>query len=355
MEMNQNNRVPMVYQDDEISLKDLVIKVQNWVHIIKAKWLALLIAGVLGAILGFLYGKFKTVHYTAELVFVTAEADKGGLGKLSALGSQFGFDLGLGSSAGAFGGDNLLELMKSRRLVEQTLFDSLEHEGRRYRLLEYFILRDSSSRGKSETPEVNLKGILVREDCDFRADSLLKVVYKKITKKALSVVAQDEDLAFKRVRFTDIDPVFAKAFVERLTANVTAFYLETKTKQSRSSIRMLERKADSVERELQKKMVSVAVQKDQNQFMISAQSTVPMVKQQMDVQILTTMFGEIVKNLELSKTMAAINEPLIQIIDVPRFPLEDDGGKALLYFLIGGILGGFMMLAWVVFRVLIDG
>jgi hypothetical protein len=276
------------------------------------------------------------------LVFLTAEAEKGGLGKLSALGSQFGFDLG-GGSSGAFGGDNLLELMKSRRLVEQTLFDSLEHEGRRYRFLEYFLLRDSSSRGKSETPPVDLGGIAVREDCGFRQDSLLKEVYDLITKKALVVEAQDKDLAFKRVAFSDIDPVFAKNFVERLTENVTAFYLETKTRQSRENIRMLEKKADSIERVLQSKMVSAAIQRDQNQFLTNTEGTVQMVKQQMEVQLLTTMYGEVVKNLELSRTMSAHSQPLIQVIDRPRFPLEDDGGGLLKFLLFGGLLGGILM------------
>jgi len=61
---------------------------------------------------------------------------------------------------------------------------------------------------------------------------------------------------------------------------------------------------------------------------------------------LQTMYGEVVKNLELSKTMAAIEEPLIQVIDVPRYPLEDDGGVALLYFLLGGLLASLLMVGY---------
>jgi hypothetical protein len=344
--MVQETRPQIQFQNDEISLRDIVLKVREWIAILKSKWLSLLLAGLIGGGVGFAYAYFKKTIYKAELVFVTAEADKGGLGKLSALGSQFGFDLG-GGSSGAFGGDNLLELMKSRRLVEQTLFDSLEHEGRRYRLLEYFLFRDSSFRGKSETPPVNLSGIGTRKDCGFRQDSLLKEVYDLITKKALVVEAQDKDLAFKRVEFSDIDPVFAKHFIERLTENVTSFYLETKTRQSRQNIRMLERKADSIERVLQSKMVSAAIQRDQNQFLTNAQGTVQMVKQQMEVQMLTTMYGEVVKNLELSKTMAAIDEPLIQVIDVPRYPLDMLAASKTKGLILGGIIGVLVMLVWV--------
>jgi len=59
----------------------------------------------------------------------------------------------------------------------------------------------------------------------------------------------------------------------------------------------------------------------------------------MEVQMLQTMYGEVVKNLELSKTMAAIDEPLIQVIDVPRYPLNHDGGGMLKYLLVGGVIG----------------
>ena len=324
------------FRDDEISLRDLVIKIQNTYRILLKNWWKLAIAGIIGAGLGLVYTWVKKTKYTAELVFVTAEAEEGGLSKLSAIGSQFGFDFG-GGSSGAFGGDNLLELMKSRLLVEQTLFDSLSHEGRRYRLLEYYLRRDSLE--KSKTSAVPLSGIINRESCGFRQDSLLKEVYKRITQGGLVVENQDKELAFKKVAFTDVDPVFAKAFVENLTENVTDFYLETKFRQARSNIRLLERKADSVERVLRSRMVSVAVQRDQNQFLTNSEGTVQMVKQQMEVQLLTTMYGEVVKNLELSRTMAAHNQPLIQVIDRPRFPLEDDGGGLIKYLVLGGLLG----------------
>jgi hypothetical protein len=51
--------------------------------------------------------------------------------------------------------------------------------------------------------------------------------------------------------------------------------------------------------------------------------------------------------------MAAIEEPLIQVIDVPRYPLEDDGGGVLKYLVIGGVLGGFLMMVWVIFKALL--
>ena len=53
--------------------------------------------------------------YTATLTFALEEGESGD-GSLSGLASQFGYNIG-GSGGGAFSGDNLLELMKSRRLI----------------------------------------------------------------------------------------------------------------------------------------------------------------------------------------------------------------------------------------------
>jgi len=289
----------------------------------------------------------KTTTYKAELVFVTAEGDEGRMGKLSSLGSQFGLNLGGGSSS-AFGGENLLELMKSRRLVEQTLFDSMTNkQGQRVRLLERYLLRDTANITE-ETVPVKLQA--TNEKPNYRQDSLLASIHHSITEEKLSVARVDEEKAFIKVEFNDQDEYFAKAFVEHLTDNVTSFYLQTKTRQSKENIQMLELKADSIEKELSKAMVAAAISKDQNKFVTNTRGLVQSAKKQMQAQMLSTMYGEVVKNLELSKTMAAHNEPLIQVIDAPRFPLEKDKASKLKGLVFGGVIAGFLMALWIIGR-----
>ena len=236
----QDHRLPNPQpNEDEITLKDIVLKIKEWYRLLLGHWKLLLLAGVVGGGIGLGSALLKTTMYKAELVFVTAEA-KGGASKLASLGSQFGFNLGSGSS-GAFGGDNLLELMKSRRLVEQTLFDSMYNEqGERVRLLERYLLRDSAEQNQDNPPVALLNS---NETPNYRQDSLLAKIHSAITRENLSVAKQDEEKAFIAVSFKDQDEFFAKAFVEHLTDNVTSFYLETKTRQSKENIAMLEQKA----------------------------------------------------------------------------------------------------------------
>ena len=331
--------------DDEITLKDIILKVQQWYRLLLGKWKLLFLAGVLGAAIGLVSALLKTTTYKAELVFVTAEGDEGAMGKLASLGSQFGLNLG-GSSSSAFGGENLLELMKSRRLVEQTLFDSMTNEqGKRVRLLERYLLRDTANITE-ETVPVELQA--TNENPNYRQDSLLASIHQFITEEKLSVARVDEEKAFINVEFNDQDEYFAKAFVEHLTDNVTSFYLQSKTRQIKENIQMLELKADSIEKELSKAMVAAAISKDQNKFVTNTQGLVQSAKKQMQAQMLSTMYGEVVKNLELSKTMAAHNEPLIQVIDAPRFPLEKDKASKLKSLVFGGVIAGFLMALWII-------
>ena len=93
--------------------------------------------------------------------------------------------------------------------------------------------------------------------------------------------------------------------------------------------------------ELENAMVSAGRANDANMFTVQSAAKVSSLEKQMKVTMLTTLYGELVKNLELSKTMAAREEPLITIIDRPHYPLRvrESGLKGALF---GGVIGGFL-------------
>ena len=123
---------------------------------------------------------------------------------------------------------------------------------------------------------------------------------------------------------------------------MTEFYVETKTGQMRKNVKMMEHKVDSVKQALGQAMYGVASEVDGNQFLVRDVAKVPQAKKQLEIQVLSTMYGELIKNLELSRTMMAKDQPLIQLIDQPRFPLEKKktsklltaiGGSSVAFFL----------------------
>jgi hypothetical protein len=317
---------PVNQQTDEISLKELIQKAGEIVSYLKTQWWKLVLLGLLGGIAGFFYAKFQKPKYTAKLTFALAEGgDK--MGGISSIASQFGMDLG-GGSAGAFSGDNLLELMKSRLLIEKTLLTPVDSFGKTKLLVNQYIdfnkPKKSKPRKSSDPIPVmfNLVNIENREFSIYQDSFLAKLSKDFIEDNQLKVSKLDKKLSMVSVSFTSEDEWFSKNFTQVLTQNVTEFYVETKTGQMRKNVRMLEHKVDSVKQALGRAMYGAASEVDGNQYLVRGVAKVPQARKQLEIQVLSVAYGEMIKNLELSRTMMAKDQPLIQLIDQPRFPLE---------------------------------
>jgi uncharacterized protein involved in exopolysaccharide biosynthesis len=124
---------------DGISIKDLILKIGKWRKYLISKWKIILIAAIIGGAIGLVYAILKKTIYKAELSFALEDekSSASGLGSALGLASQFGIDLGGGG--GAFSGDNLLELMKSRSIVESTLLTPITIKGKTQTLAELYI------------------------------------------------------------------------------------------------------------------------------------------------------------------------------------------------------------------------
>ena len=326
---------------DEITLRDIVLSVQGALRYLKTKWLFLLLAGLLGSVLGYLHAKFKPLTHTATLVFAFSESPDA-KSSLSGIASQFGVNLG-GGGEGAFQGDNLLELMKSRTLVEKALMQQAEVGGKTDFLVNH-IIRHEYKRG--ETKEERQHDVLFKDSNRFfLGDSFLGVYHRAILENnQLAVSKKDDELAFVEVSFTSQNDTVSKVFVEGLVYQATELYRELKMKRFSSTVQLLDKKIDSVEVELRKSMYSVAAQEDQGSLYIRSTPQVGQVRSQYKAQVLGTMHAELVKNAELQKTLMAQQEPLFEIIDRPVYPLETKRLSRLLALVLGGFGGVFVLM-----------
>ena len=331
------NQEPRPIADDEITLTDIYVKVKEWSAYLWKRKVSILMVSVVFAAAGYLKVKFSKPAYTATLTFSLEQG--GGKGSnLAGLASQFGFSMG-GDGGGMFAGENLLTLMKSRRMVQDVLLSPVTINGDSILLVNQFI--ETLPELKESWDSLGLYPVTLNKPFDRTQDSAIGVLYAMISDKALAVTKQDEALSFVTLSYSGHDEAFAGAFVEQLTARATQFYIESKMANSHANISKLQRRVDSVSTELQIAMVGYASAQDQNSFTVQSTAKVPSVQKQMKVTMLTTLYGELVKNLELSKTMAAREEPLITIIDRPHYPLRVRESK-LKSALFGGLIGGFL-------------
>ncbi|EHQ27737.1 Wzz/FepE/Etk N-terminal domain-containing protein [Mucilaginibacter paludis] len=333
-------------KDDEISLKELILKFQEWWRYLLSKWVTILIAGIIGGALGFTYAYFKKPIYKAELSFALEDDKAGGLGGAAGLASQFGFDLG-GSGGGAFSGDNLLELMKSRSMVEKTLLTPVNIKGKDETLAELYISFNKLRKGWENKPE--LKKIQFtpganRAEFSLQQDSVLGTFYNAITKSNLSVAKTDKKLSIVNIAVNSENELFSKYFVEILAKTVSDFYIATKTKKSVQNVSILQHQTDSVRRELNAAIYGVASSIDATPNANPGRQILrtPSQHRQVDVQANQAILTELVKNLEVSKVSLRKETPLIQVIDRPILPLEKEKSGKLKGLLIGGITLSFL-------------
>ena len=134
-------------------------------------------------------------------------------------------------------------------------------------------------------------------------------------------------------------------------------YIRYQTAQSNNSLEFLSSRADSVFIELENAEEEFAKVKDINQRIIKASGRLKELQLIRNVEVLNTMYIEIIKNLEISKITLLNQTPIIQIIDNPILPLNvDDGiGSSFLGLgLLAAFLGAFLSTGVLILRKLFN-
>ena len=344
------------FDNDEISLKELIFKIREWYQFLLTKWKLIVAVSAIGGAIGLTYAFFQKPIYKADLTFAMEDEKSGGGGLSGALGlaSSFGIDLGGGGAGGAFSGANLMALMKSRKIVEKTLLSPVEYKGKTISLADYYIEFNELREGWEKNP--NLKSIHFpitsdRSNFTLQQDSVLKNIFIGIITDNLSVGQSDKKISIINVTLNSIEEIFSKEFCETLAKVTSDYYVEIKSKKSRMNVEILQKQADSIRVELNSAITGVATASD-NVYNLNPAFNVkktPSTKRQVDVQANTAILTQLVVNLELSKVALQKETPLIQIIDRPILPLYNDKASKKKGLLLGGFLAGFLTVLYLVF------
>ena len=337
---------------DEISLKELILKMQEWWRYLLSKWLVILVFGLIGGALGFIYAKSKEPIYTASTTFVSDDEKGRDLGSLSGLASVAGFTIG-GGSGGIFAGDNILSLYKSRTMLQKTLLTLVSFDGKKQLLVDQYITFNGLRKNWADKPALaNLRFSKdsLRAGDEFAnqtrlRDSLLGVIVNDIDKNYLTVTKPDKESSTIEVSVKAKDEYFAKNFNDELVKNVNEFYIETTTKKTLQNVRILQQKADSV-RAVMNRAIYRAVQVGDETPNLNPtrqiQRVAPAQKAQFSAETNKAVLAELVKTLELTKMSLLKETPLIQIVDEPILPLKKEQLGNLKAIVIGAMLFMFL-------------
>ena len=334
--------------NDEIQLKDILIKLSEYkTYLFNKKFTIIAVSGLF-FFLGIVFAIFSDSKYTAELTFVVEDQQQGGgaLGAMSGMASQFGFDIG-GSSSTTFSQNNILEFLKSRGVVEATLMQNRKVNKTDDLLIEHYLyinkIKESWKTNKDLNP-VSFHGVLTQDN-----DSVITNVWKSIIEDKLVVELQSDEANIINLTYTSVNDEFAKMFVEALIEQMSEMYITYQTAQASNTLSFLNNRADSVFMELEIAEEEFAKVKDINQRIVKASGRLKELQLMRKVEVLNAMYLELIKNLEISKISLLNKTPIIQIIDKPILPLNVEKKSTIVLGLLGVFLGGFLSLTFFVF------
>jgi hypothetical protein len=345
-----NNQNTQIQEDEAFSFKLLINQYKRQLLFTLGYWKKLAFAGIILALIAIVYAFFQPITYTARTIFVVEDAKSGGGSLVSALSGSLGIDLGgMSGSNSMLAGDNVLELLRSNSLIKKTLLTNFDTSGANTLADVYAEVYGWKANWKNNSA--------INKDIHFNIipltrleDSLLQIMVERIKLKEISVAKPDKKLGFFELQFSSRNEVLSKLFCVNLINEATTFYINTKTGRLRKNIERLQMRADSLGVLLNRKTLSAAEASVQTLDVNLAYAS-PSVNAEIssrDKFMQSTVYAEIVKNLELSKTALAQESPTVQLLDTPEFPLKKNKISKLKYAMMG-FLGGFFILGFIVF------
>jgi uncharacterized protein involved in exopolysaccharide biosynthesis len=326
---------------DEISLKQLILKIKEWFSYLLSKWKIILLFTTIGSIFGYFYSQNKEAIYVAELTFIV-ENDKP-MVLPGSLAPTLGFDIGGSSNEGIFSNTNMIELFKTRRMVEKTLLTTINWGNKNISLADMYIYLNQSENKILDSKNIIFPIDKDRHDYSRKQDSILGTIFKDITKNHLNINLLDNKTSIIKVEMKYKNELFAKYFLEALAKVVSDDYYEIKTKKSKINMLFLQRQTDSVRVELYNAINGKEVEKNDNLNQEININRSSYKKQQVDIDINTKVLTEFIKQLEISKVAVRKDTPLIQIIDRPILPLPKEYLGKTNGILLGAFLAGFLI------------
>ena len=335
--------------NDEIQLKDILIKLSEYKSYLLKKKFTIASISFLCLVVGILFAIQSETKYNAELTFVVEGEKQGGsLGAMSGLASQFGFDIGGGSGSTTFSQQNILELLKSRGVVKAALMQSGKVNGKNNLLIEHYLSINKFKESWEKNDD--FKGVSFHNKNTYIHDSISGLIWSKIIEENLLIELKNDEANIINLSYKSVNPNYAKYFVEALIGEMSKMYVKYQTAQASNTLDFLQSRADSVFLELEIAEQEFAKVKDINQRIVKASGRLKELQLMRRVEVLNTMYLEIVKNLELSKITLLNQTPIIQIIDTPILPLKEDKPSKSLAGILGAFLGGFLSVCFFIFR-----
>jgi hypothetical protein len=306
-------------------------------------------------LLGYLYSRSKKTIYTAEITFaIDEEASQATRSSISQLSEQLGLGpVGDGGSVFFSSMTNIVELLKSRRLIEKTLKDSITLEGKKLLVADFFLdslqFRKKWLKNNNDAKINLLDSSLVKEEVLFR-NGIFANMCDLITSQFIKMEKKGAATSIISVKCITTNEFFSKYFLEAHIQKVTQYYTDIKTERAKKNLALIQNRTDSTRSAFTGSLYTKAAFSDANMNPSRQVAVITTEKQQTDLQILRASYMELIKGLESAKASLIRDTPIFQYLDTPILPLKANRSNSMLYFIIFSITGFFLVAGFLLIK-----
>jgi hypothetical protein len=335
-------------EEDEITLKDIVLKLKEFWAELLLKWLWILLIA-LPIVLWFFYNAYSTpIQYQSELVFmINEEKGGGGGGGIAAIAGQFGFNVGAGGG-GEYNKEKIITLSKSGKIIHPVILDSMEIKGKKdlvgNHLIRLYELHDVWRKSPNEklktfffTRVDSVKNLSVTEKTALKSCYALITGTKK--NPPLSNCGYDESSGILNITTQSISEELSLGLTDKIFNNLSTFYVKQQIEPQKKSFESIKAKADSLNSVIRGKEYELAKLKDGTNSVFLRQYRLKENRLQRELPSYASQYATLLQNVENADFILKNKTPFFQIIDYPFFPLAVITTSVPKAVLLGGILG----------------
>lgn len=343
------------HYDDEISLRDLILKLKSFAGEVLQNWRILALCIILvSAFQVYKYFTYEPI-YPAKITFSVDEDEGGSSPGLTGILGQFG----IGSvRPSRYNLDKILALSKSRRVIENTLFSKLVIDGKEdylanYLLKEYELNKPSDDKDSSGDTFHFTHDSLSRFSRD--ENEMLMMLYNFIIgppddpKKALITADYNEDTNIMSINVSTTNEDLSLALAQRMFESLSDYYINKAIEKQLKTYTVVSAKKDSVLAVLKGTEYQLANFKDSHRGLLMRTDQINELRLQREITALSAMYAEVLKNTEVADFSLKNKMPFIQVIDSPLSPIQPIQislfRKLFLGILIGGVIGSVFVVA----------
>ena len=250
-----------------------------------------------------------------------------------------------GAGAGLFSGDNILDIVKSRLIVEKALLTKIKDEktGQEKCIADIYLDFSGLEKklSKNNNP-VQFSTLKEGQTTTPLQDSVLFTIYEKITNDNITVDRVNKKGSIFKITTISDNAVFSKSMTDRLLLETTKYYVNIKTNSASENVNRLQRRADSLSTILNTKSYTAASYQLLDANMAFKSFSVPGELSQRDKTIVYNIYSEVTKNLEIAKMSLVSQTPIIQLLDQPKYPLIDQRKSFIILVGVGLLIGLFI-------------